>query len=306
MFSRAVGAAPYSQGATFEQDLYDVVSGMPIGAWRGDNTTGGYACFTRALLGQSTVTIDGEPPNGMFVANGTPQTMITAPAFQRYSPRLSGVQEEYTSDSVFAFDMEGAGVVARTGIGSAILVRSPAGAPPLLLAMVEGQDVLAYSESGTAGWGQLYVLRDDGTLPLLRSNAQAHVATPASDGARLYWTETYGAMDTTTQQIRTELWSAPYTADPAQLASTAVRFAVIPKTTMPIAAIAFGGLFALGTRTAVYVARFADGNVVQPNPGPNRQFSTLVTVTASELWSVERDTSDASKLPLTRIALGAW
>jgi hypothetical protein len=150
------------------------------------------------------------------------------------------------------------------------------------------------------------VLRDDGTLPLLHSNAQAHVATPASDGARLYWTETYGVMDTTAQQTRTELWSAAYTADPAQLASTAVRFAVIPKTTMPIAAIAFGGLFALGTRTAVYVARFADGKVVQPNPGPNRQFSTLVTVTASELWSVERDTSDASKLPLTRIALGAW
>lgn len=306
MFSRAVGAAPYSQGATFEQDLYDISSGTPLGAWREDNTTGNHACFTRALLGQSTVTVDGEPPNGMFVASGPPQAMITGPVFQRYSSRLSGVQEEYASDSVFAFDMESAGVVARTSVASAILVRSPAGSPPLLLAMVEGQDVLAYSEAGTAGWGQLYALREDGTLPLLRSNAQAHVATPAFDGARLYWTETYGATDTTAQQTRTELWSAPYTSDPAQLAATAARFAVIANTTMPISAIAFRGLFAIGTRTAAYVARFADGMVVQPTPGPNRQFATLVAVTPSELWSIERNTNDASKLPLTRVSLGAW
>jgi hypothetical protein len=53
-------------------------------------------------------------------------------------------------------------------------------------------------------------------------------------------------------------------------------------------------------------ALVADGMVVQPTPGPNRQFATLVAVTASELWSIERNTNDASKLPLTRVSLGAW
>jgi hypothetical protein len=241
----------------------------------------------------------------MFVANGDPHTMITAPRFQRYSTRLSGVQEEYTSDSVFAFDLEPAGVIVRQDFGAPGPVLSRGG-PPLLLAMVEGHDVFAYSESGTAGWGQIYVLRSDGTLSLLRSNENAHVATPASDGTRLYWTETYGAMDTTAQQARTELWSAPYTADPAALAASATRFAVIQKTTMPLSAIAFGGVVALATRSGVFAARLSSGAVVSVDPGPGRTFSTLVAVTGSELWSIEGDVKDIYNLSLTRISLGTW
>jgi hypothetical protein len=184
MFTLAVNAAPYSAGAINEQDLYDIASGTALGAWREDNSAAGGGCFVTALLGQSTVTVDGEPPNGMFVAHGDPHTMITAPTFQRYSQRLSGVQEEYASDSVFAFDREPPAVVVREDFGANAPVQSHGG-PPLLLAMVEGRDVFAYSEFGTAGWGQLYVLRPDGTLTLLRSNPTAHVGTPASDGTHL-------------------------------------------------------------------------------------------------------------------------
>ncbi len=271
MFTLTVNAAPYSHGGTVDQDLYDIDSGIPLGAWRGDNTAANHACFTTALLGQSTVTIDGEPPSGLFVANGDPLTMITAPQFQRYSPRLSGLQEEYASDLLFAFDIEAAGFVARTNFGSGRVFLSPtSNAPPLLLAMVEGNDVFAYSEFGTAGWGQLYVLRPDGALVLLRSNPNAHVATPASDGTRLYWTETYGSMDDTAQQARTELWSAPYTADPTQLASTASKFAVIVDAQMPLSIVAFRGLVALATRDGVsgmFVARLSDGAVIPVAPG---------------------------------------
>ncbi len=310
MFTLTVDAAPYSHGATVDQNLYDMDSGTPLGAWRGDNTAANYGCFTTALLGQSTVTIDGEPPSGLFVANGDPHKMITAPQFQRYSPRLSGLQEEYASDFVFAFDVEAAGFVARTHFGSGKLSLSPPrNVPPLLLAMVEGQDVFAYSEVGTAGWGQLYVLRADGTLALLRSNPNAHVATPASDGTRLYWTETYGSMDDTAQQTRTELWSAPYTADPVQLAATARKFAVIPNAPMPLSAVAFGGLVALATRdgiSGIFVARLSDGTVISVDPGPGRYFSTLIAVTASELWSIESDVTDVYMGSLTRISLGIW
>jgi hypothetical protein len=202
--------------------------------------------------------------------------------------------------------MEPAGTIGRVDTSTPALVRSPAGAPAMLLALVEGHDVFGYSEVGTPGWGQLYVLREDGTLVLLRSNSQAHIASPASDGTRLYWTETYGAKDTTAPQVRTELWSTPYTVDPTQLGSSASRFATITNAGMPTSAVAFGGLVALSTRSGVYIARLADGKVIQPSPGPSRGFSVLVAVTPSELWSLEGSPTSFYAQFLTRIGLGAW
>jgi hypothetical protein len=314
MFSRSVNASPYTQIVTYEYDLYDVATGTPLGAWRVDNNVNlqdVHECLVQARLGQSTLTvaayfITSEIVDPVYLANGDPHTMTTAPRFSAYPGRLDGLQTTLASDFTFALDLQPAGFLARATFGTTNFVVSPLPMAPLSLAMVEGHDVLGYSEHGSAGWGQLYTFDGSGTLSLLRANPSAHVAAPASDGTRLYWTETYGSTDLTAPQTQTELWSAPYTADPNQLAATASRFAVIPSTTLPLSAVAFGGLVALQTRSSVYVARLSDGKVIQPSPGQGRSFSAMVAVTASELWSMETDASGYYDAYLTRISLGSW
>jgi hypothetical protein len=290
-----------------EDDLYDIASGTPIAAWRdGDSSTQHY-CLIEPLLGQTTVTINAFLySQGLYVAHGDPSSMIHDPPFQQYSSPLTGFQERLASDRVFAFDLEPQGVIARTDFGSGTLQQA-SGNMGLFLCMVESDDVFACSDKGTAGWGQLYEVDASGTLALLRSNPGAHVTTPASDGTRIYWTETYGSTDGLQQQTRMEFWSAPYTADPLTLAATASRFAQVQNPQLPITSIAFGGLMAVSTRdNTVYVARLDDGKVIQPSPGPNRYFSGLVAVTPSELWSIESIAQGAPNSSLSRIGLGDW
>jgi hypothetical protein len=305
MFTRDVN--PYTT-PPYEQDLYDIVSGSALGGWRVDDTlaTRRY-CYIEALLGQTTVTVDGWlPSQGLYVANGVPASMVADPSLQRFSDALQGVQETLASDRVFAFDLEPQGIIARTDFGSGTLHQAK-GNVGLLLSMVEGDDVFAYSQHGTAGWGQLYEVDATGALTLLRSNPSAHVATPASDGSRIYWTETYGSTDLTQMQTRMELWSASYTADPAALTATASKFAEVQSPQIPITAIAFAGLMAVSTGdNTVYVARRTDGKVIQPSAGPNRAFEILVAVTPSELWAIESIPHGAPNSSLSRIGLGTW
>jgi hypothetical protein len=304
MFTRGIG--PYETPPA-EDDLYDIGSGTPLGAWRdGDGPTQHY-CFVEALLGQTNVTINAQlSSQGLYVANGSPPPMMDDPPLQQYSNTRLGFQERLASDRVFAFDIEPQGIIARTDFGSGTLQQAK-GNVGLLLSMVEGDDVFAYSEQGDAGWGQLYVVDASGTLALLRANPSAHVATPASDGTRIYWTETYGSTNVLQPQTRLEFWSAPYTADPAALAGTGAKVAEVQNPQLPIASIAFGGLMAVLTRdNTVYVARVADGKVIQPSAGPNRGFEILIAVTPSELWAIESIPNGAPNSSLSRIGLGAW
>jgi hypothetical protein len=304
MLARDVGAY---ESAPVEYDLYDTSSGTPLGAWRNNDDPQHEHCFVEPLLGQTTVTINALLfSQGFYVANGDPPSMMEDPLLHPYSSPLTGFQDRLASDRVFAFDLEPQGIIARTDFGSGTLQQAK-GNVGLLLSMVEGDDVFAYSEEGSAGWGQLYVVDATGTLTLLRSNPSAHVATPASDGTRIYWTETYGSSDVTQPQTSTEFWSAPYTADPVALAATASKFATIQNPQLPITSIAFGGLMAMSNRNnTVFIARVGDGKVIQPSPGPSRYFSGLVAVTPSELWAIESIPQGSPNSSLSRIGLGTW
>jgi hypothetical protein len=289
-----------------ENDLYDIATGKPIAAWRDGDSSTQHHCFIEPLLGQETVTVNAQFPQGSYVANGSPQVAMADPPLQQYSTTALGFQERLASDRVFAFDLEPQGIIARTDFGSGTLQQAQ-GTVGLLLSMVEGEDVFAISEHGDAGWGQIYTVDANGTLALLRSNPNAHVATPACDGSRIYWTETYGTTDVLADQTRTEFWSAPYTADAATLASTAGKIAEVPNRMLPISAVAFAELVAVSTRdNTVYVVRLTDGKVIQPDPGPNRYFSGLIAVTATELWTIESVNQGAPNSSLARIGLGSW
>jgi hypothetical protein len=283
-----------------------MATGTPIAAWRDGDSPTQHHCFVEALLGQQTVTISALFPQGSYLATGSPQAMMAAPSLQSYLATPAALQERLASDRVFAFDVEPEGIIARTELGSGTLqqVKAKVG---LLLAMVEGDDVFAISEHGDKGWGQIYTVDASGHLALLRSNPTAHVATPATDGSRIYWTETYGSTDVLADQTRTEFWSAPYTADAATLGATAAKLAEVPNRMLPITAIAFGGLLAVSTRdNSVYVVRASDGKVIQPDPGPNRYFAGIIAVTPTELWTIESGYQGPPNAFLARIGLGAW
>jgi hypothetical protein len=289
-----------------EWDLYDIASGTPLAAWRGGDDPQHTGCSVEALLGQQTVTINAMFRGSFYAASGALNAMTNDPPLQRYSPALPTFQDDIASDRVFAYDLEPQGLIGRLELDSGVLHQAK-GTMGLLLDMVEGDDVFAISEHGTAGWGQIYTVDATGKLALLRSNTSAHVATPASDGTRIYWTETYGSQDVLVQQARMEIWSAPYTADAGTLAATATKLAEVPNTLIPLEAVAFDGLVAVVERGgSVYVARQSDGKVIQPDPGPSRRYSQLVAVTPTELWVTESNSPGPPSTSLSRIGLGTW
>jgi hypothetical protein len=312
MLTRAVGSGEY---APSECDLYDIATGTPLGAWRSDDfvdTTATNRCYAGGLLGEATVTVHAELTTvgphsvieqvGTYVAHGDPQTMLTSPSFTEYTRLLTGDQDTLASDSTFAFDAPD--YLVRVDFAAATLNTQPLTMPMtwLSLADVEGSDV--FGATSYTPWEQLYVFRADLSLALLRSNSMAHVGTPTSDGTRLYWTETYGSTGGT--QTLTELWSAPYTTDPTQLAATAAKIAAVPNAYIPQSAVAFGGLMAVVTSNGAVVARVSDGKTQQVSSGPGRHIIEVIAVTPSELWAMEDETTVYSPWHLTRLSLSEW
>ena len=319
MFRRAVDPQPYSTpGANFgpiEYDLYDIPTGTPLGAWRKDDFVDRSAaneCGIDVLIGQSTVTVAAELVSldrllGLSVAHGIPSAMLGSPSFTTYTRLLPGLQDVGASDSLFAFDTPGA--LVRADFGATALAVGSTNVS-LWLALVEGADVFGATTNLPQ---QMFAFHQGGSPELLRANPNADVGSPASDGTRLYWTETYGPSGGPRQ---IELWSAPYTSDPAQLAATASRFATVSSTLDPAGAraVAFGGVMAVPnasqaqpTMTTAIVGRVSDGKIIQVNPGPGRYIGQVVALTPSELWAITVDSNSAGFHGyLSRISLGDW
>lgn len=296
--------------SNYEYDVYDFATSAPLGSWRGKD--GG--CDLRVAVGGGTMTLFGlVVGTGMSVATGTPQDLASRPTFFRVAPAAligQGIQEVNASDSTVAFDVEPAGTVFRAAVGSAGSQEGKRPHPPLLLQRVEGEDVYGLAEHGTAGWGQFYRVDADGSVVLYRSNPNAHVGVMRTDGTTLFWTETYGTTDVVSSyQTRAEVWAAPYTRDPVQLASTARKLAdvVDPILGVPLDAIAFNGLFAFTTNRShvSWVVRASDGSAKRVDPGASWNFPRLglTYVTNTELWSLILKPNGEG---LARLPLGTW
>jgi hypothetical protein len=102
-------------------------------------------------------------------------------------------------------------------------LRTTSTTSPLLLDMVWHDDVYATSEHGTAGWSQEYRVNADGSTTLFLSVSNAHAGQLRTDGTTLFWTQTYGTPNLNVAQQRVEVWSAPYSSDPAAVAANARR-----------------------------------------------------------------------------------
>ena len=296
--------------ATFEDDLYDVASGAPLGAWRRDDLGGD--CAIVAFAGATSVSLFGfVKACGLYGANGAPAALLSSPAFQQLAGTpLPGVSGAFASDTTVAFGVSLLGVVGRWPVGSLSYATTPADAASLSLQleMLEGNDTYAESEHGTSGWQQVYRIDVDGSVVLFLSAPNAHIAAPRTDGTTLFWLQIYGTTDVTMPQQRVEAWAAPYSSDPTQVAATARKIALLPETAVLGDAVAFQGLYAVNGAQGVsaYVVRLADGATARVAPGSTRAFFRLGLVSPTELWSVMADVNGLNGSELQRTSLGSW
>ncbi len=289
-----------------EQDVYDLSSGSPLAGWRKrlDGT-----CLVLVAGSSDQITVLGDVfASGLYASTGSPGSIATLPHFEKFAGIQTnglGIHQVKASNTTFALDDEPAGVVFRGAVGSKTVQAARSPHPPLFLEAVYGDDVYAESEHGTANWGQSYRVDADGSVVLIRSNANAHVGGLRSDGATLFWTETYGTQDVNGTQSRAEVWAAPYTRDTTQLASTARLLATItdPMLGVTLYATAGNGIYAFMTSLSrpAWVVRASDGAVKPVDPGPaSSRFLEPVMLTPTELWI----TGGETHLHLRRYSLG--
>jgi hypothetical protein len=119
------------------------------------------------------------------------------------------------------------------------------------------------------------------------------------------------------QQSDTQVWTAPYTNDPAQLAATGHVIADIQGpngTYLPGDSLAFGGLYAVAAGSgpsagysSIYVVRASDGAVTLAPTAGDYSYWSLVHVTHTELWAVMGEQGGpASGAAFVRAQLGPW
>ena len=173
----------------------------------------------------------------------------------------------------------------------------------ILLDFVEGDVLYAESPDGTLGWTQEYVIDVTGKPSLLRARPNTHVSAMATDGTSLVWTETQGPADASMPQATSEVWSAPLTSDPQQLALTAKKVATLPKAGYGGVGTVFNGYYTVsmadGFIYRTFVVRLSDGAVVEAPPAPGSAIlDRNVYVTSSEVWQAVKSPSDLVRLQL--------
>jgi hypothetical protein len=213
-------------------------------------------------------------------------------------------QQAWSSDGTLAFDLEPAKVIARVDANKTTLSKGL----QLTFPTVVGSDVYAVDQTGTDGWARIMRVNADGSQTVYRAVSNHRVATPASDGTTMYWTECYGDPNPAhNQQPNVELWSAPYTSDPSVLATTATKVANLGTNCVwDLQQLAQNGLFFAVSGSNNYVYRKSDGKVLPFSNGPNRTTWYPLFVSQTEYWSIESISFGANGVGFTRLGLDAW
>ena len=226
-------------GSAYETTTYDVATGQPQAAWRfsddnphcsaGINSTTDDSTMLSISLFPTTFA----PTSGLVVANGKIGSLnqaLEAPtglAWNLLNGLYAGGRGAFAYlAGIATCDMHtpGAPKCLKANVGSI--------APAILNGytefFIETEYVYALSTHGNLGWSQEYVVGPTGDVKLLRGVANTHVGGLASDGKTLTWVEVQGDMSLTNPQKIEEVWSAPLTSDPTQLAGSAKKLATLP------------------------------------------------------------------------------
>jgi hypothetical protein len=317
----------YLPGPSSETTVYDLASGSVDGLWRYSDAPDNSRCIVElvgsvndeAVLLANLWPTPIEPTTLNVVARGTAKSLASSSVAAH--PLLnSGVYLTnlgYSSTQRLALDYQSPGYqmltcdlsadAATPCVAANLLSVMPA---KLLFEFIEGDTIFAKSNSGTTGWGQEYVIDAMGKVALFRSRPNAHVFGTCSDGKSLAWTETYGSVNPLDPQTLTEVWSAPFTSDPAVLANTAKKIAVLPNASMSDDVKCFNGYYAWA-RNDLYVVRLSDGALVTATSSwpPKFRDHGLLYVTSTEVWDeAEGPMGDAGAIgnAIMRFKLPAW
>jgi hypothetical protein len=295
-------------GTTFESPIYDLNTSATVGGWRVDTLSGCFADLNPAgpNLGFFGCT-DAYAP--CFGASGSFGSLPAALKALTVPQPVGGLQTSAASSTRFAFDIQPYGWIEQWPFDSGTVIQSSntTGAA-LLFDFIEGDDVYARSVHGATGWSQEYRVAGDGSVMLFRSKDNTHIESMTTDGTTLAWCEAYGASTPTNQQPTVEVWTAPYTNDPAILAATAKKLTPLPTAVWCGLGIAFQGYYAArinATYDTVDVVRLADGATQQVAAGPGWLFGQLGLVSSTEFLS-EVGLIKGGGARFARYTLGAW
>jgi hypothetical protein len=300
-------------GSVFEDDLYDFASLAPLGGCRADDTPpihGDVVIRVGPSTATAFATIREGDDAGLFLAHGPPSQVLSAPSFLWVADQQEAlsIQEMFASDTAMAWDAPLGGVLGRVAAGATPYQPQANGHPAMLFEAMEGDYAFAYSEHGTTGWWQEYVMGPDAKIVLYRDRPGRDVVAFRTDGSTMFWSEVYGSPNPGGAQPNMEVWSAPYTADPARLATTARQVATVANPYFPLDAAAFSGLYAVvSSPTTCVVVRGSDGAQQTVVAGGNWVFTRVVAVTPSEVWAtMSIGPNGPAEIALARYALGPW
>lgn len=308
---------PLSGGKSAEWDLYDRINLSPVNAWlwSGD-------CDVVPILGVSRVTLLGIlfATSSYAYANGALPTTALKPTFVTFQPQPKYQWVRYAaSDTKIAFEVNAGLGIDTVDAGDTTFTSAPG--KKWFDPFVVGTDVFVWNEYGATGWSRELRVNGDGSSTVLREVQGRHVSRFRSDGVSWFWVEAYG--DSNFQNFAqpfAEVWTAPYTNNPATLTSTAKKLVQVDG----VAAgngneAAFDGHYAVPSAPngTLYVVRASDGALKTIDiptlygPGPmgvsKLRMQQLAFVSKDEVWGVLCGLQGSpSNLGFAKFALGSW
>lgn len=300
--------------ATAEEDFIDVSSWTTVAGFRVSGN--GSSCSGDFAVSKSWADFMWEPIThpGPVVLDRRPLSEIASTTFN-YVPTdinpwtqlgQSQVIRTWASDDTLALEIQPVSLLGRIdGTSTHVTVTSKIA---LTFPLAVGSDVYAVDQTGTDGWARIMRVNADGSLTEYRAVPGHRVATPASDGTTMYWTECYGTSDPTSNtQPNVEMWSAPYTNDPATLAATAQKVATLgTHCVYDQAQLAQNGMFFGISGGTNYVWRKSDGKLLSFVNGGNRATWYPLYISQGEYWSIEGIQGGPRGVALTRLQLDPW
>jgi hypothetical protein len=244
------------------------------------------------------------------LAHQVPEDFALRPSFVELQPSLKDLGSTEvlaSSDTTVAFDLQPVGSIVHNKPPSTSFGMTKG--LDLSIPFVVAGDVYASSEYGFGdGWENYYRVDADGSAAPYRAVPQRHVGAMASDGARMYWAESYGGANPLAPPAVVDIWSAPYTREPATLAATAQKLATLGAgAAKPVDPVASKGYYAFGSIPGTRsVVEASSGKVQTVTVGGGYDCWQLTHVTATELWCVEKKLPGPNGTGLIRLQLDPW
>jgi hypothetical protein len=289
-----------------EIDIYGLSPGRPLLAFRMKDTAAVNRCLLTALAGESSIVAYGRGAAGTWsyssvFAKSLGDGFRFHPLGSDFLFDHSTTGRSTTSDSTFTIELVDG--ITRTQLpdGDTAVISSFA------MDFNEGDTIFAIRAVGQAG--QEWVLPTSASPALMRGPPDTDVDGFRSDGTSLAWIEGTGAGPDGLPTNKT-LWTAPFTTDPATLATSAHKVTDLAVGDKWAAGVYFNGLlngiYATGNGAGELIAvRLADGARTKVLPGPGWMFRIVGPMYPTEVWGLMSQSGGPDGIALARYTM-SW